>query len=73
MLKPGGQVVYGVPVERHLMVFFFHQLGYNIHEHHFSTEKDVFKSAGKNLSIKRIVNMPEPFGMFGGIYQVVKI
>jgi ubiquinone/menaquinone biosynthesis C-methylase UbiE len=70
VLKPGGQVVYGVPVERPLMVFFFHLLGYDIHKHHFSTEKDVIRAASQNLSTKRLVNMPGPFGLFGGIYQV---
>jgi len=41
ILKPGGQVVYGVPIERRLMVLVFRLLGFNIREHHFSTEQDV--------------------------------
>ena len=41
VLKPGGQVVYGVPVERPLMVFFFRFLGYDIRQHHFSSHNDV--------------------------------
>jgi ubiquinone/menaquinone biosynthesis C-methylase UbiE len=34
VLKPGGQVVYGVPVERPLMVFLFRLLGTDIRQHH---------------------------------------
>jgi ubiquinone/menaquinone biosynthesis C-methylase UbiE len=37
VLKPGGQVVYGAPVERPFMVFMFRILGYDIRDHHFST------------------------------------
>ncbi len=70
VLKPGGQVVYGAPIERPLMVFFFHLLGYDIRLHHFSTHEDVRQAAGKFLHPMRIVNMTGPFGLFGGIYQV---
>ena len=45
VLKPGGQVVYGVPIERGLMVLMFRLLGFKIREHHFSTEKDVLAVA----------------------------
>ena len=45
VLKPGGQVVYGVPIERSLMVFMFRLLGTNIREQHFSTEQDVLQAA----------------------------
>lgn len=45
VLKPGGQIVYGAPIERGLMVVFFRLLGFNIREHHFSTEKDVAGAA----------------------------
>jgi hypothetical protein len=45
LFNPGGQVVYGVPVERPLIVFLFRLLGYDTHEHHFSTEKDAAQSA----------------------------
>ena len=37
VLKPGGQMVYGTPVEKPFMVFMFHMLGHNIHDEHFST------------------------------------
>lgn len=57
VLKPGGQVVYGVPVERPLMTLMFRLLGYNIHEHHFSTEKDVAAAASKALEKVHILQM----------------
>src|SRR3984957_3162713 len=41
VLKPRGQVVYGVPVERPLMVWGFRLLGFDIRQHHFSTQSDV--------------------------------
>jgi len=70
VLKPGGQVVYGVPVERPLMVFLFRLLGYDIHEHHFSTEKDVAQAARSVLQEKRLVCYKGPWGLFGNLYEV---
>jgi ubiquinone/menaquinone biosynthesis C-methylase UbiE len=70
VIKPGGQVVYGVPIERPLMVFFFRLLGYNIRLHHFSTQNDVCHAAKQVLRQIRIINMPGPLGFFGNLYQV---
>lgn len=70
VLKPGGQVVYGVPVERPLMVFMFRILGTNIRTHHFSTEKDVRLAASKVLYRICTKKMLGPFGLFGHIYEV---
>lgn len=70
VLKPGGQVVYGVPVERPLMVFLFRLLGYDIHEHHFSTEKDVAQAARSVLQEKRLVCYKGPWGLLGNLYEV---
>jgi ubiquinone/menaquinone biosynthesis C-methylase UbiE len=67
VLKPGGQVVYGVPVERPAMHFFFLLLGYNIRRYHFSTEKDV-RTAAERLFRK--VNISEIKSLFGPVYQV---
>jgi ubiquinone/menaquinone biosynthesis C-methylase UbiE len=70
VLKPGGQVVYGVPVERPLMVSFFRILGYDIRLFHFSTEKDVSRAAErrlKRISVKVLKVLP-PF--WGEVYQV---
>ena len=49
VLRPGGQVVYGVPVERPLIGMVFQMLGYQIRDHHFSTQKDVAKVAHQVL------------------------
>jgi ubiquinone/menaquinone biosynthesis C-methylase UbiE len=70
VLKPGGQVVYGVPVERRFMVFVFRLLGYNIREHHFSTEIEVAQAAEKALrkrSVKAMQTLP-PF--IGSVYEI---
>ncbi len=50
VLEPGGQVIYGVPVERAFMVFMFRLLGHNIRDEHFSTEEDVYQAAKKQFS-----------------------
>ena len=67
VLKPGGQVVYGVPIERPLMVFMFRMLGYNIREHHFSTEKDVSAAAEKMFDRVRVTPMRS---FAGAVYEV---
>lgn len=70
VLKPEGQVVYGVPIERPFMVFMFRLLGYNIHEHHFSTEKDVFDAAQKIFKKVRVVQMNSTPSIFGPVYEI---
>ena len=69
-LKPGGQVVYGVPVERPLMVFMFKVLGVDIRQHHFSTHEDVSRAAGDVLDQMEIVQMDSIFKFLGQVYQV---
>lgn len=70
VLKPGGQVVYGVPIERPLMVFAFRCLGYNIREHHFSTEKQVRAAARQKLEEMRVLQMKSTPALFGAVYEV---
>ncbi len=70
VLKPGGQVVYGVPIERALMVFMFRVLGYNIREHHFSTQDDVSLAGGKLLNKVCIRQMRSTPPIFGAVYEV---
>ena len=70
VLKPGGQVVYGVPVERPFMVFLFRLLNTDIREQHFSTEEQVYAAAHHALSQLRLVDLRGPLGLFGPIYQV---
>ena len=45
-------MVYGVPIERPLMVFAFKLLGYDIRKHHFSTEKDIERAAETWFTLK---------------------
>lgn len=70
VLKPGGQVVYGVPIERPLMVLMFRLLGYDIRELHYSTEKDVFEAANSILEKERLVQMQSILPLFGPVYEV---
>ena len=70
VLKPDGQVVYGVPIERPFMVLMFRLLGSNIREHHYSTEKDVFEAANSVLRKVRLVRMQSVPPLFGPVYEV---
>lgn len=70
VLKPGGQVVYGVPVERPLMVFLFRVLGHDIRQEHFSTEKQVAAAAAAVLHKVRIVEMKSMLPFLGEVYEV---
>jgi SAM-dependent methyltransferase len=70
VLKPGGQLVYGVPVERPLMVMAFRVMGYDIREHHFSTEREVAAAAREVLGERRLTAMRGGLGLPGSIYEV---
>jgi ubiquinone/menaquinone biosynthesis C-methylase UbiE len=70
VLKPSGQVVYGVPIERQLMVFIFRLMGVNIREHHFSTEKQVCSAAESVLHKVRVIQMQSPLSLLGPVYEV---
>lgn len=70
VLKPHGQVIYGVPIERPFMVLMFRLLGYNIREHHFSTEMDVLNVAQAVFEKVRIVRMQSIPSTFGPVYEV---
>jgi ubiquinone/menaquinone biosynthesis C-methylase UbiE len=70
VLKPGGQVVYGVPVERPFMVAMFALLGYNIRKYHFSTEKDVATAAQKHFREVRVISMKSTPALSGNIYEI---
>jgi len=67
VLKPDGQVIYGVPVERPLMVIAFGILGVNIREHHFSTEVEIYETAQKELTEVRMIPVKT---IFGKVYEV---
>jgi len=70
VLRPGGQMIYGVPVERPLMVFAFRLLGYNIHEHHFSTHRNISNAADANMQRVSVRSMYGPIPGTGAIYEV---
>jgi len=70
VLRPGGQVVYGVPIERPLMVLAFRLLGYNIREHHFSTEYDVRRAFGAVFSLHRLKVLKIRPAFLGNLYEV---
>jgi ubiquinone/menaquinone biosynthesis C-methylase UbiE len=70
VLRPGGQVVYGVPIERPFMVFMFRMLGCDIRKEHFSTEKDVAAAAGKVMDQVHIQQMQSRPPIFGSVYEV---
>lgn len=70
VLRPGGQVVYGVPVERPLMVFLFRVLGHDIRQEHFSTEKQVAEAASAVLQKIRILEMKSMLPFLGEVYEV---
>lgn len=70
VLRPGGQVVYGAPVERPLMVLAFRALGYDIHQHHFSTEAQIAAAADQTLRRVRVQQLRGPLGLAGGLYEV---
>jgi ubiquinone/menaquinone biosynthesis C-methylase UbiE len=70
VLKRGGQVVYGVPMERPLMTLAFRLLGYNIRKHHFSNEREIAAAASKILQMKKVVQMPGIPSVFGPVYAV---
>lgn len=70
VLKPGGQLVYGVPVERPLMVFMFRMMGVNIRELHFSTEADVSRNAGQAFHRVKVIDMKSLIPGLGAVYQI---
>lgn len=70
VLKPGGQMVYGVPVERPFMVLMFRLLGHDIRKEHFSTEKQIAEAASQVLRQVRRIPMKSTPPVFGTVYEV---
>ena len=70
IVRPGGQVVYGVPVNQPFMTLVFRLLGYKIHELHYSTEKHIHEIAQKLLQGNKIVRMSGPLGLPRSIYEI---
>ena len=70
VLKPGGQMVYGTPVEKPFMVFMFRLLGHNIRDEHFSTEKEIEEAAHKAFSKGHVIHMQSTPPIAGAVYLV---
>ena len=70
VLRPGGQMVYGTPVEKPFMVFMFRMLGHNIRDEHFSTEKEIAAAAYKAFSKGKVIQMKSTPPIAGAVYTV---
>lgn len=70
VLKPGGQLVYGVPVDRKMMTVAFSLLGHNIKNIHFSSYKEIEKAVRVVFESGMIINMASWIPFVGPIYQV---
>jgi ubiquinone/menaquinone biosynthesis C-methylase UbiE len=70
VLRPGGQGVYGVPIDRWVTRLGFRALGYDIRQHHFSNERQVRSAAEDILSPVRFQRLTFPLGISIGVYQV---
>ena len=70
VLKPGGQMVYGTPVEKPFMVFMFRLLGHNIRDEHFSTEKEIATAAYRAFSKGKVIQMKSTPPIAGAVYTV---
>lgn len=70
VLKPGGQVVYGAPIERPFMVAMFRLMGYDIRKAHFSSEKQIAEAASQAFQQVRVIRMKNTPPLFGAVYEV---
>jgi ubiquinone/menaquinone biosynthesis C-methylase UbiE len=70
VLKPNGQMIYGVPVERPLTNAIYGMMGVNIRAHHFSTQTNVSQAAERIFSRKRIHSMTSFIPFLGSVYEV---
>ena len=68
VIKHGGQMVYGVPIDNPFMTAMFGLLGYNIHKHHFSNENQISEAASKLFTEKRLLEMKQFY--YFRIYQI---
>ncbi len=70
VLKPGGQLVFGVPIERPLMACIFRLMGVDIRKHHYSTEIDVYRAARRILLEKKVKYLKAPPPLRGNVYLI---
>lgn len=60
VLRAGGQMVYGTPVDSPFTRAGFLMLGFDIRKHHFSTEKQIRAAAAKTLTEQNVLNLRFP-------------
>ncbi|MEW6405594.1 MAG: class I SAM-dependent methyltransferase [Chloroflexota bacterium] len=70
VLKPGGQMIYGTPVEKPFMVFMFRMLGHDIRDEHFSTEKEIAAAARRAFLHGHVIQMKSTPPIAGAVYEV---
>jgi len=70
VLKPGGQMIYGAPVEKPFMVFMFRLMGHDIRDEHFSTEKEISKAAHQLFPKGHVLQMKSTPPVAGVVYEV---
>jgi SAM-dependent methyltransferase len=70
IIRPGGQLVYGVPIDRPLMTFLYRLLGYRIKNFHFSDQEVIRRNAQNKFWHVGYENL-NAFGLnFFSVYQV---
>ena len=71
IIRPGGQLVYGVPIDRPLMTFLYRFLGFRIKNFHFSDQDVIQRYAKKQFKNLDFENL-NAFGLKSfSVYQVV--
>lgn len=70
ILKPGRQLVNSCPIEQPFMVFMFWLLGYDIRDHHFSTERDIETAASHHSDKLKVQTMSSTPTLFGNEYEI---
>ncbi|KMY68319.1 hypothetical protein AAU61_01055 [Desulfocarbo indianensis] len=70
VLKPGGQIVFGVPIESRFMSLAFRILGYDIKKLHFSSHIDVNYAAAKHFHQEKSFFLKHPLFPGAPIYQI---
>jgi SAM-dependent methyltransferase len=70
VLVPGGQLVYGVPIDRRLMTVAFGALGVSIRDHHFSSHRDIAAAASRCFTPVALRQLRALGGRIGAVYEV---
>jgi SAM-dependent methyltransferase len=71
VIRPGGQLVYGVPIDRPLMTFLYRILGFRIKNFHFSDQNVIQRNAKEQFRNLDFENL-NAFGLKTfSVYQVV--